>query len=88
MTPRQPGGSGRTHSPQAKLVQDLVHLPPPTSSHPIYTAANILHIPHSALVLLHRPALFLFLSFTDGELRRRGRGEICESVASCGGGVV
>lgn len=32
MTPQQPGGSGRTHSPQAKLVQDLVHLLAPPSS--------------------------------------------------------
>lgn len=47
MTQRQPGGTGRTHSPQAKLVRDLVYLsnppappPPPLSSHSISTASR------------------------------------------------
>lgn len=60
MTQHQSGGSGRqppgTHSPQAKLVQDLVHLLAPPlphpSSHPIYTVSNISHILHLALGLL------------------------------------
>lgn len=60
MTQQQSGGSGRqspgTHSPQAKLVQDLVYLltppPPYSSSHPIYAVYKVLHILHLALGLL------------------------------------
>lgn len=60
MTQQQSGGSGRqspgTHSPQAKLVQDLVHLlappPPHSSSHPIYIVSKVSHILHLALGLL------------------------------------
>lgn len=60
MTQHQTGGSGRpslrTDSPQAKLVQDLVHLHAPLlphlSSHSVYTVSNISDILHMAVSLL------------------------------------
>lgn len=56
MTQRQPGGTGRTHSPQAKLVQDLVHLPKPPHpryhSPPIQSLHPLAHSSHAFLILL------------------------------------
>lgn len=60
MTQHHSGGFGRqspgTYSPQAKLVQDVVHLlalpPRHSSSYPIYTVSKSSYILHLALGLL------------------------------------